>query len=217
MIRYETKPENPTHYFGISKSDELDSRGTMFSGEDLGASDNPFYVLPSPMSSTARGNGFQVIFGGINQVKNKGLVKVNLNQYELLIVEQDENCRSLSSFIFESQRRSSTEHVSHARRVLNNLYSLLANQHDQQAIEVAFEFIESEFSAGNTSSVDEALLSISVEKVSTSLLVGILRATSRAQSVLPSWGLLLQRTQECLESKGGDSKRALRGLLKRVC
>lgn len=108
-----------------------------------------------------------------------------------------------------------TSYVSRAEKVLNHLYLLVAKDRQQQALEIAFEFIESEFAADNIDSVDEALRKLAVKRVPIPLLVGVLRATSRARDVLPSWVQLLSDAKVYIDAIQMDSKRALRGLLPR--
>lgn len=99
---------------------------------------------------------------------------------------------------------------------LNEIYQLCADggdDHLDKAMELAFAVIEGNFAERNPDAVNDYLGQLDVKRAHHRILVGSLRASSRAQHLLPHWYALLIATQSELDLRGLDTRRLLRGMI----
>lgn len=61
-------------------------------------------------------------------------------------------------------------------------------------------------------SLNDILVDAPVEKISTFLIVGLLRLTSSIKDNLPAWNALLSAAYQELDNRGIDANKTLRGL-----
>lgn len=82
----------------------------------------------------------------------------------------------------------------------------------EAALDSSFNFIETSFANADLESINELLNEINVEKLPSRVLIGMLRATFRANQRLPAWRQALIRVRAKLIADGANHKRMLRGL-----
>jgi hypothetical protein len=82
----------------------------------------------------------------------------------------------------------------------------------EAALDSSFNFIETSFANADLESINELLSGINVDRLPSRVLIGMLRATFRANQRLPAWRQALVRVRAKLVADGANHKRMLRGL-----
>lgn len=103
-------------------------------------------------------------------------------------------------------------HDSLVESALLNVYLKSDVGEDNQALKIAFDFIEGNFSEGDTQRVDEFLAIFQPERTKRIVSVGIVRSTFRARSVLKEWNNCLARVADILYENNQSPSKYLRGL-----
>lgn len=99
-----------------------------------------------------------------------------------------------------------------AKKCLSKLYSI--QNSDAEALGFAFEIIESAFSKHELSFVNALLTNFDPNQTKPIISTGLLRSTSRAKAKLSSWKVCAARVNECLSSRGENTKHILRGIIR---
>jgi hypothetical protein len=100
-----------------------------------------------------------------------------------------------------------------AKRCLSRLYAESMNSDRTKAIGFLFGTIEQAFSEQNPALITELLRYFDPELTPGMVAIGLLRATSRAKSKLPTWNACLVKTWQVLVKRHENAQHLLRGLI----
>lgn len=144
------------------------------------------------------------------------------NQLNLHMVEVDRMQRILGNIDFfnlsgvffsdRSTSASTSDIRSDLPKYLLKIYALEAQLRHRAASKIIFAYVENKFSKSDLSAVNELLINIDLSRLDVWAISGLLRATSKARSHLPSWEQCFRNAKKMLAGKGHNVNSLFAGL-----